>query len=363
MEDKKLFVMLCRSMNCKLTEELKSILYGISIATDVTFINTLKTKKQVKLLEGCNVNEVIDFYLYGSKTWSELKERTISLVKKYNIKNVCAIGFDMLKNFTCDSSYAASNFLKHVANGDETYGMSYVTTLTQFSKILMLKQMSDMGVNIIHLLIDPNELYLDSVGIKSKRMYKLPRDGTYFVPTFEHKLLENGKQYLANEHDRDFTFYCTAESKKRAWLIDFAKELNVVKGFDIKVFTRENRREAISQNAYYDLISRSRYTLIIPSYVNTTFSNVRFFESLSVGCLPLVLSTCDLLEMLPIYPRITKIIEKYLLVDNVADIVKKVNNMPEKLRKRIITEILNDERLSRVTSKEYMQKRWKKFLI
>ena len=65
MEGKKLFVMLCRSMNCKLTEELKSILYGISIATDVTFINTLKTKKQVKLLEGCKRAAKSQFSLFN----------------------------------------------------------------------------------------------------------------------------------------------------------------------------------------------------------------------------------------------------------------------------------------------------------
>ena len=114
----------------------------------------------------------------------------------------------------------------------------------------------------------------------------------------------------------------------------------------------------ISQVEYYNKLSHSKFTLIIPSYDITTFSIIRFLEAISNRCLPLVLDTVNLTDLKNTFPDIYNIVKKNLVV-NIKDIQSKINELNYD---KIINEIFNTKSIKNFTDIEYFKKEWSKIL-
>lgn len=82
--------------------------------------------------------------------------------------------------------------------------------------------------------------------------------------------------------------------------------------------------QIIEYDDYMELIKRSKFTLIIPSYDVNCFSLRRFFESVTNGCVPLILSDCNYKWGLNQGKEIVKFVEDNLLVDR-----QDVSKLPE----------------------------------
>lgn len=110
------------------------------------------------------------------------------------------------------------------------------------------------------------------------------------------------------------------------------------------------------------MLAKSRFTLIIPSYDITTFSIIRFVESVSHGCLPFVLDSCNIDALENDFLNFKEIIEKYLIVHNFKEIDRKISEISEKERINIIKEIQQSDDWRRINNINYLKKCWREII-
>ena len=108
------------------------------------------------------------------------------------------------------------------------------------------------------------------------------------------------------------------------------------------------------------MLSTARFTTVIPSYCESTFSWMRFMEAIYSGCLPLVLKSCNLTEVRNTFPDVCDIIESSLLVEDFYECEDKVKTMLESDRQMIVADICSCLSLEKVTDLSEIQKLWKK---
>lgn len=104
---------------------------------------------------------------------------------------------------------------------------------------------------------------------------------------------------MAQAKTIDITFGMTVLTKDRNTQIDSIKEK--LKDYNSKIFIKNNftgEDTFVTRDVYMDLLSRSRFTLIVPPYEADCFSPFRFIESLENDCLPLVMDDVDYSEFI-----------------------------------------------------------------
>jgi len=74
--------------------------------------------------------------------------------------------------------------------------------------------------------------------------------------------------------------------------------------------------------------------LIIPSYEDTDFSSIRFWDALFKDCIPLIHESCNWKQAFVEHSEISKIIEDHLIVST-ENIVEKVKLPNDQLLKMI----------------------------
>lgn len=77
-----------------------------------------------------------------------------------------------------------------------------------------------------------------------------------------------------------------------------------------------NAKKRFNYNDYLQLLSQSRFTLIVPSMDPSFFSLRRFFEAICLGCIPLIDITCNYKAGFSYDESMIALIEQCLLVDS-----------------------------------------------
>lgn len=167
--------------------------------------------------------------------------------------------------------------------------------------LLAYKIASTQHIKLTHFIIDPQEVNYNDFnfkGIKYERFF--PYKSTKFNFNKHNAFLNS---YIGNstyEKEFDFTFGYTILTQDRSNSTNYLNEvLNSISKLKTKIFLRDkynNIDTFVKKDEYLDYIKKSRFTLIIPSYNEETFSAFRYIESIYSGCVPLILNTVDISE-------------------------------------------------------------------
>lgn len=109
-----------------------------------------------------------------------------------------------------------------------------------------------------------------------------------------------------NEKRLNFVFALTNVWKDRQERTGYINELMhyhnsaaIADGFVFRFYSRNAEQQSMSDKllpyeTYLECIKRAKYTLTVPSYDTSCFSFRRFFESIALGCIPLIHEDCKL---------------------------------------------------------------------
>ena len=187
----------------------------------------------------------------------------------------------------------------------------------------------------LHVLIyDPLEPdyreYLPDV----KTYFSYSTDLYKFFPYAEYGVFKDKHKKRNKEYDfvLGYSVVTPRRNETHNMIIDSLTNMNVEKQLCIKnKFTKEDT--SVDAITYMKYLAQSKFTMCIPSYHEEFFSNVRFFEALSVDCIPLVLDKCNYKVLLKHYPDLLEIVEKYCIVS--------ANNIEDKIKTLKYDEILS----------------------
>lgn len=362
MSNKTLFLLLSGTINKGQELIVRNIIAGISRCVDVVVIDTFSSNKLEKLLSGENVR-FIKYQGAELKDWNEVEKYNMSFIKANGIKR-----FIFMKHF----------LVSGVRNGEETVlksffkcyqenpkkGFNYVSAHKIFLCSLLIKNVVESGAVTMAFSIDPLEPNYNNVipGNKVKNLFISARAGYTYMPCYEHVMFEAAqKEDMTKTHD--FVFYCTCFSERRQYLLKHKNLYDGLPGYDVKIIGRNDRyQDCKKQDQYYGLISSSRYTLCVPAYDETSFSIIRFLEATCRDCLCLVLSFCNLDEVLFTFPDICDIIIKRgLLVDSFEDVPEKIRELNPR-REVVLEEIKNSRSFKKIMDPDVVKARWNKLL-
>lgn len=320
---------------------LKSIVKQLNnYVDDFVVIDLYKTNKLKNLLK----EENIKYINFGEIDVNITFQEQIKIYDNFFEKNK----IDTLFVFRMPINEA----IKHKRNGARKYidritnnelsNLVFTMNSLAIRQLLLIRQASNYCKKIIHIVFDPQEIRLHEFIDNNQNLieaYFLKRKGMKYVPTFEKYLFEELSKYSVDKNI-ELSFYCTALSKDRTFISDKKEELeNYKDNWDVRIIN--TAKQMISQNEYYDKLINSKYTLIIKSYDVRTFSFIRFLESLSCNCLPLIVDDVCLDELQFTYPNVYNIIIKRGLVTKLD--AKEIENKCIKLNKQremIIEELL-----------------------
>ena len=150
---------------------------------------------------------------------------------------------------------------------------------------------------------------------------------------------------VGHQKSIDFTFGFTAyDELRRNFLMDILELTKVTKNHENIYYcytseTGEKVDNRLKYDEYLEKIKQSKTTLLIPAYDVNTFSMHRFVEAISVGCLPIIFEAVYEYGFSG-YPDTLKVVEKYLLLDNIENINNKILEVSMN-HETILTELLN----------------------
>ena len=274
---------------------------------------------------------------------------------KENTKDIdtfLCFGSTMFNNYNSKDSSLIDRFEIEYNKGNFTFNLNFVSTRTVIQRYVICKLCQDK--NFIYFYIDPSECILTKYFNKGTTVYYLKRDDCIYLPSYERYMFLNGKDI---DKTVDFTFYGTALTEDRKYLVEQSDLLTSIRNSDVGIIVKKDSTY-VSQTEYYDKLARSKFTLIIPSYDVTTFSVIRFLEAVSNHCLPLVLDTVDLTDLKNTFPDIYDIVRKNLVV-NIKDIQNKIDELDYD---KIIKKIFNTESVKNFTDLDYFKREWSKIV-
>ena len=276
----------------------------------------------------------------------DIKKKTV------DIDTFIIFGSTMFNNYNSKNSSLVDNFDRELDNGNYNYNLSFVSTRTVQQRYFICKLCKDK--NLIYFYIDPSECILTKRFNTGTTVYYLKRDDCIYLPSYEKYMFKNGKNI---EKTVDFTFYGTALTEDRQYLVEQKDLLTNIRNSDVGIIVKKDSTY-VSQTEYYDKLARSKFTLIIPSYDVTTFSVIRFLEAVSNHCLPLVLDTVNLTDLKNTFKDIYDIVKKYLVV-NINDIQSKIDSLDYN---KIINKLFNTQSVKNFSDDEYFKTEWRKLI-
>lgn len=119
----------------------------------------------------------------------------------------------------------------------------------------------------------------------------------------------------------------------------------------------------LEYDEYQKAIEKSKFTLIIPSYHRNVWSNKRFWEAITVDCLPLIYDPVkNLAEGLDLDDELIDIVDNNLRItsDNIKDLPLICKNL-ENSREQLLKLIKSTDRYKELSDKNYYKQFLKEF--
>lgn len=242
-----------------------------------------------------DITEKLDYSIY--ENWLEV----------YNTLDVSNLPkFD--KIIEVGSALSEGNKLQYGVTSFDNLFMSkaqfkFISGRKQKENILLAYKIAhEQGIELIHHIIDPQEVNYNDFNFKN---IEYSRWFSYSSQKFDFgkssAFLESHKRNVKNQDkEYDFVFGYTILTKDRSDDLEIQSIITDLSGkIKTRIFLRDKYKNIdtfIKKDEYLDYIKKSRFTLIIPSYNEETFSAFRYIESIYSGCVPLILNTVDISE-------------------------------------------------------------------
>lgn len=310
----------------------------------------------------------------SSQSWRQYQDDVRDFLCENNIDTVIQFGACMLQSYSRDRE---ASMLKQFARCDanDKNCMNYLSMTTFMARMYFSRVCSEVCDNFYKYDVDPQEMCLsrlfDFAGKNFSEFYMVKPRGydLTVMPYYEYALFELDEE-VDEAREIDFEFGASALTADRAYLVPLAEgirkkldESKVVANVYLQMPKNAGKRneQLVDQFQYVYNMNFVKTTLIVPSYCIDSFSWERFVAAVSKGCVPLVLSDCCLDSIRKLYPDVTKIIEKKLLVHDEDEIAEKVKYFGDKrIRSLCVKEVTDAIASKHVLDIQWLRDRWSK---
>lgn len=340
-------------------ELFKNIFVQTCAYTDAIPISFFKSNKLDKIAKReCLKVDV------KKKNWDEVKEEMDLFLEKEKFDKMFIVGlpsFDTLNYNRYDSFKKILEKIKE----DNTYAFNYTTTREiLIPQLIFIEKCIEKNIDIINLVYDPSFVSLRKVypNYKIKEVYSLnkPEKDLKFFPYYERAMFLDNDKLKSNLKLNDLLFYCTVITEDRNWVLNYKDTLERL---GCKLIT-DTLKESCSQTEYFEKLSYSKYTIVIPSFDKTTFSIYRMLEALSVNCLPFIYKDCDLTDLKNTFPKLFRFIFDFDLILNDFSELEEKMKLFDEVREDII-EYFNEnknELLENILDNDTLKRYYKEIL-
>lgn len=262
-----------------------------------------------------------------------------------------------------------------------TSGLNYNITKRAYSCAVIAIAAMHTCDTMVHVFTDPTELrYDDAIFDLPKNYYVVHSVNVKgvcdYVQTYEPVLCRDlPEKYVEGPKTLNFTFAAGAVNQKRDYLREAAPLLISIPhskcsfiGKVKDVNGSYKKMSGISQDTYFKWNAMSRFTLVIPSYGEDSFSLERFMEGLFLDCLPLILAeqdhTCNMQAFRDTFPQMADIAEECLMTkfSEIRGIVGGMQSMPEEWRVDILNDLKATDDYKRAVSFKEAESNWRALL-
>lgn len=201
----------------------------------------------------------------------------------------------------------------------------------------LLKLSNEKSIELNEVIYDPQETSLDMIKDRELKPFFHKLWFCYDIPSIGANKL-NYLKYFCQEEDSKkellFSFGSTFVSPHRYHFYDRIKPiLDYFSNFSSSIHiyhNRENIDTRVNHSEYENIIAKSYFTMVIPSYDIETFSMIRFYEAIMRNCLPLIHKEVNCRDVIESYNLDENVIEQLRISDEHIPVI------PEKKRKEIL---------------------------
>jgi len=260
------------------------------------------------------INEKVETrYLPTADNWQQ--QASISKQLLNDIDLLIVFEWHLLTTLNCNTYKIIDSMRAKIERGDITYGYSFNSTRRMYMSHVFVRE----AKRVLYFVTDPTMVdLLQCENLIGKKYYISNRNGYSYLPTLDHALLTT--ETKCEQRTIDFLFSCSDATNSRGYasaLVDRLKRIP-----NSKVWLASKSRDILPQFQYDELLSRAKFTLIIPSYEPSAFSSLRMFAAIQHNCVPLVLSTTDLTDVNNTWPDIYSILTEHCITTEDVDLTK-----------------------------------------
>lgn len=258
-----------------------------------------------------------------NKSWSVYWKNLDDIIEKYSIDRYLLFYLNIMGEHRVGGDPKSELHYKNSLE-DDNYLNKFNIVFHATRGILTNYYISVVkNIESLHIITDPHEYD----AIKNRHyFYDAPEENLKYLPYIEYGFIYK-RDLPVKEKTEDFTFGCTILSKDRSHLSESLVELQSVEGFNVYVKDKFLKRDNMVNNRIYnESLSKSKFTMIVPSYDKNHFSSIRFFEALAMKTIPLIHEETQYKFGLQHYPTLSKIFDKYVVsMNGVKSLIESIN--------------------------------------
>jgi hypothetical protein len=251
---------------------------------------------------------------------SERESYLDNLIESKNLTQIITIHNDIKQNFKNSAEEKGTNFFNGIIESDK---LTSFVSVRNFFEVNHIPYYLSKKIPVVHVYVDPQEASWNKMtGCAEEKyfFYENSRIDAKYLPFVEWSFSKQIKKYPKK---KKFAFGFTVVTEDREPLYYKLPEIENV-NFLVK-FPKIGIDTTVKRADYAEMLKESEFTLVIPSYEDTDFSSIRFWDAITKACVPFILESCNWKQAFLKHPEITQIIEEDLLVS--AETVKdKIEN-------------------------------------
>lgn len=344
------------SFNSSEKEWIRNILNTLNKCIDDLTILDYNQSNKVK---GCLEDsvKVKKLNVISLQSWQEIEESYKNVLKDFDA--VFIVRFPILDSLSKKSGVSLQNFLSNYHIND-TFSMSFILMKNTFVKMMLLKVVEDLGIDLYHVIIDPQEIdYSKYFNFhKYRRLFQLKRKDELYAPYYEYCLQRYNQKNIKDKSLLLF-FIGIIVSEDRYFLYDLYEYFKQFEDIHFGIYDKVKYKKKLPQDKYYEELEKSKYTLIIRAYDKKSFSMTRFMEAIVLDCIPLILDDVCLDELKNTFYDIYQIAKK--LVVNKNEVYNRITSSYEQ-DYMLLQEIKKSKSYIKITDLEKIKKYYKKLL-
>ena len=302
----------------------------------------------------------------------------IDTCKKFLVDNdittMFIIGSTMVQNKKFGEEHLIARDIDRMQH-EVNLRMNFVSMRTFCTRVQFINACSQVCEHVYHQVVDPQEPdysrvfdfneYVEFVDLQFASRKRV------LMPYYEwYSFREDQNSIEFSDRNIAFTFGASAVTADRHYLIALVDEMKEAferekLQYDIllrkKVEAGKSRTPFVAQRQYVYDLQYAVATIVVPAYDAEAFSWFRFVESAARGCVPLVYKGCCIDSIKKCYPETYKVICEELVVNDAADVVKKVKKFTDNSGRVKMCKKIQDSIASRhVFDIQWLHDRWHK---